>query len=237
MIEWRDEGVVLASRAHGEHAAIVEVLTQEHGRVAGVVRGGASRKMVPHLQPGAQLDVVWKARLEEHLGAFTVEPLRARAGAVLGDRRALAGMQAVCVLASQLLAEREPVGPFYGATIQLMDLMAVTDAWPLAYLRWEVLLLAHLGYALDLSVCAVTGDADELAYVSPKTGRAVSVSGAGEWADRLLPLPPALLPGGEGDDAEIALAMRTTGHFLAKAMGGDRDLPDARRRLQDLFAR
>ncbi|MEO0485438.1 MAG: DNA repair protein RecO [Pseudomonadota bacterium] len=235
-MEWRDEGVLIGTRPHGEGAAIIEVLTANYGRAAGIVRGGASRKMTPHLQPGAQLDVTWKARLEDHLGSFTVEPIRSRAAALMADRRALLGLQSVCGLLKLLLPEREAAASTYEATTQLLDLMTATDAWPLAYLRWEVALLETLGYGLDLTRCAVTGAEGGLAYVSPKTGRAVSQAAAGDWAARLLPLPPALLPGGEGPDGEIAEAMATTGHFLGKALG-DRDLPDARRRLAEALAR
>ena len=237
MIEWSDTGVLLTARAHGEHAAIVDVLTPTHGRVAGVVRGGRSRKMTPHLQPGTQLDVTWKARLEDHLGSFTVEPIRARAAVIMGDRKALAGMQAVTALSAVLLPEREAMPTVYETTVTLLDLMGATDAWPLAYLRWEVSLLDALGYGLDLTSCAVTGATDGLNYVSPKSGRAVSLGGAGEWAPKLLPLPPALLPDGEGTDAEIAQAMATTGHFLSRAAGDGRDLPEARRRLRDVLGR
>jgi len=236
MIEWSDTGVLLTSRAHGEHAAIIDVLTPTHGRAAGVVRGGRSRKMTPHLQPGTQLDVTWKARLEDHLGSFTVEPVRARAAVIMGDRKALAGMQAVTALTSVLLPEREALPDVYERTVTLLDLMAVTDAWPLAYLRWELGLLEALGYGLDLSCCAVTGATEGLDYVSPKSGRAVSTGGAGEWAPKLLPLPPVLLPEQEGDDGDIAQAMGTTGYFLSKAAGDGRDLPDARRRLRDVLA-
>lgn len=236
MIEWSDTGVLLTSRAHGEHAAIIDVLTPMHGRAAGVVRGGRSRKMTPHLQPGTQLDVTWKARLEDHLGSFTVEPVRARAAVIMGDRKALVGMQAVTALTSVLLPEREAMPDVYERTVTLLDLMAVTDAWPLAYLRWELSLLDALGYGLDLSRCAVTGATEGLNYVSPKSGRAVSTGGAGEWAPKLLPLPSVLLPGHEGGDADIAQAMGTTGFFLSKAAGDGRDLPEARRRLRDVLA-
>ncbi|MEM1233347.1 MAG: DNA repair protein RecO [Pseudomonadota bacterium] len=235
-MEWRDEGVLLVARPHGEGSAIIEVLTACHGRTAGIVRGGASRKQAPHLQPGAQLDVTWKARLEDHLGSYTFEPLRSRAAGLMADRRALLGLQASCGLLSRLLPEREEAGALYADTTRLFDLMAATDAWPLAYLRWEVALLETLGYGLDLSSCAVTGAQEGLVYVSPKSGRAVSAAGAGDWAARLLPLPAALLPGGEGPDSEIAEAMGTTGTFLARALG-DREMPDARRQLQALLAR
>ncbi|MEM6728308.1 MAG: DNA repair protein RecO [Pseudomonadota bacterium] len=235
-MEWRDEGVLLLARPHGEGSAIIEVLTAGHGRHAGLVRGGASRKMAPLLQPGAQLDLTWRARLEDHLGSFTFEPIRSRAAALMGDARVLLALQSAAALLSRLLPEREEAGALYVSTTQLFDLMAATDAWPLAYLRWETNLLEVLGYGLDLTRCAVTGAEDDLIYVSPKSGRAVSRAGAGDWASRLLPLPEPLRPGGTGSDADIAGALGTTGHFLEKAMG-DTPMPDARRRLVQALAR
>lgn len=234
MIEWREEGVLLSVRKHGESAAIVEVLTRDHGRHAGVVRGGQSRKVAPILQPGAQLDLTWGARLEDHLGHFTVEPLRSRAARLMSDRLALAGLSAVTAMTAFVLPEREAHPAFYDRTVQLLDLMGETDAWPLAYLRWEVALLEEMGFGLDLTSCAVTGAAEGLIYVSPRSGRAVSAAGAGAWKDRLLPLPPALMGLGPAPDAEITEGLRTTGHFLAHSLApalGDKPLPTARDRL------
>ena len=239
-MQWRDEGVLLAVRRHGENAAIIEVLTAEHGLHAGVVRGGASRKMAPILQPGAQLDVTWRARLEEHLGSFTVDLQRSRSAALMGDRRVLAGLNAVCGLVCFAFPERVQHGTFYSRTVQLLDLMGETDAWPLAYLHWEVALLEETGFALDLAACAVTGATEGLEYVSPKTGRAVTAAGAGAYADRLLPLPPVLLGQGEAPDEELLAALYTTGHFLTHHLApslGDRPLPAARQRLIDTLSR
>lgn len=239
-MEWRDQGVLLAVRRHGENAAIVEVFTTEHGRHAGVVRGGTSRKIAPILQPGAQLDVTWRARLEEHIGAFTVEPIQSRAGAVMGDRLALSGLNAICGLLCFCLPERENHPRLYQRTIALLDLLGSSQAWPLAYLRWELALLDDMGFGLDLSRCAVTGDLDDLAYVSPRTGRAVSAEAAGEWREKLLPLPPALLGHGQGETAGIREGMITTGFFLENRLApqmGDRKLPAARQRFLDALAR
>lgn len=238
-MEWRDQGIVLAVRPHGENAAIAEVFTPAHGRHAGVVRGGASRRLTPILQPGGQVDVTWRARLEDHLGHFTVEPVRSRAGA-LSDRMALAGLNAVCGLLAFCLPERESHASLYRRTETLLDLLGEDELWPLAYLRWEVALLEEMGYGLDLSACAVTGRNAPLDYVSPRTGRAVSAAGAGDWAARLLPLPPVLKGEGDAPDEEIAQAFRTTGHFLANHMApdlGNKPLPEARQRYVDLFAR
>ncbi len=238
-MEWRDEGALLSVRPHGETSAIIEVFTREHGRHAGVVRGGVSRRVAPILQPGAQLDLTWRARLEDHIGAFTVEPLRARS-AVLGDRLALAGLNAVCALLHVTLPEREAHPALYSASIALLDRMAVSEAWLPAYLAWELRLLEELGYGLDLSECAVTGARDDLAYVSPRSGRAVARGAAGEWTDRLLPLAPSLLGQGAGDAPAIAAGLATTGWFLEHRLAhdlGDRPLPEARRRFVDLLAR
>ena len=236
MIEWRDEGVLLAVRKHGENAVIIDVLTQSHGRHAGVVRGGAGRKQAPVLQPGAQLDLVWKARLEEHLGSFTVEPLRSRAAQVMTDPLALAGLNSTVGLLCFSLPEREIYPKLYTISVNLLDLMCVTDAWPLAYLQWEIQLLEMLGFGLDLSRCAVSGGIDDLTYISPKTGRAVAAHHAGEWKTRLLPLVPCMKGEGNAENNEISEGLRTTGHFLEKWLApslGDRPLPVARQRLVD----
>lgn len=240
MIEWRDDGALLKVRKHGETAAIIEVFTQSHGRAAGIVRGGTSRKIAPLLQPGAQLDVTWKARLDSHLGSFTVEPVRSRAAQVMQDRLALAGLNAVSGILAYVLPERESYPALYARTVQLLDLLGQSDVWPLAYLQWEVALLEDMGFALDLSACAVSGLNDDLFYVSPRTGRAVSRLAAGDWADRLLPLPHVLLGKGDADPEQIVIALRTTGHFLnnhlAKSLG-DKPITQARQRLIDVLSR
>ncbi len=239
-MDWRDQGILLSSRRHGESAAIIEVFTREHGRHAGVVRGGASRKIAPILQPGAQLDVSWRARLEDHIGSYTVEPLRSRAGA-LADRQALAGLNAVTALLLFTLPDREAHPMLYARSEGLLDLLGDQDLWPLAYLQWELALLEETGYGLDLSTCAVLGHgANDLTYVSPRSGRAVSRAGAGDWADRLLPLPPCLMGQGPAPDHEIAEGFRTTGHFLREHLApalGNKPLPEARERFVEVFAR
>jgi DNA repair protein RecO (recombination protein O) len=239
-MDWRDEGTLLSVRRHGETSAIIEVFTAAHGRHAGVVRGGTSRKIAPVLQPGAQLDLAWRARLEEHIGSFTVEPLKSRAAVVMGDRAALAGLNAMTALLAFALPEREPHPRLYQRSVAMFDLLGQTEAWPVAYLQWELALLEELGFGLDLSACAVTGATEDLTYVSPKTGRAVSAEGAGAWADRLLPLPPELLGVVTGDLAGVAEGLRTTGHFLETGLAHslrDRPLPEARARLVDRLSR
>ena len=239
-MDWRDEGALLAVRRHGETSSIIDVFTANHGRHAGVVRGGTSRKIAPILQPGAQLDVAWRARLEDHLGAYTVEPLKSRAALIMNDRLALAALNSLTALLVFALPEREPHKVLYQRTITVLDMLGETEAWPLAYLRWELSLLEDLGFGLDLASCAVTGSFDELIYVSPKSGRAVSRKGAGDWADKLLLLPPALLGEGEGPGSEIAEGLKTTGFFLRTRLAealGNRPLPEARQRFVDVFSR
>lgn len=238
-MEWRDEGAVLAIRRHGETSAIIEVFSRDHGRHAGVVRGGASKRYAAILQPGAQLDVTWRARLEDHLGSFTVEPLRSRSSA-LNDRLTLAGLNAICALLKFALPEREAHPSLYQRSVTLLDLLNATDAWPLAYLRWELALLEELGFGLDLTKCAVSGSRDDLIYVSPRTGRAVSRQGAGDWADRLLPLPQCFLGQGPVSDEDIAQGLTTTGYFLTHWLApslGNTPLPPARQRLIDRLTR
>lgn len=239
-MEWRDQGILLSTRRHGESGAIVEAFTRAHGRHMGVVRGGGSRRIAPILQPGAQLDLTWRARLSEHLGAYTVEPVRSRAAAAMSGRLSLAGLNAVTALLSFCLPEREAHEPLYQRSEQLLDLLGQDDLWPLAYLRWELALLEDTGFGLDLTQCAATGASDDLAYISPRTGRAVSRKGAGDWAHRLLPLPDCLRGIGPAPDAEIAQGLTVTGHFLTDRLApalGNNPLPEARARFVETFAR
>ena len=234
-MEWRDQGILLATRKHGESAAIIDVLTPDHGRHAGLVRGGAGRRMAPVLQPGAQLDLTWRARLEDHIGTFTVEPLRSRSATVMSDRFALAGLNAVTALVVFALPEREAFAPLFARTEALLDLLGQGALWPLAYLQWELALLEELGFGLDLSTCAVLGDAaSDLSFVSPRSGRAVSKAGAGAWAERLLPLPECLLRRGAAEDLDVLAGLKTTGYFLehhlAAELGG-KPLPEPRARF------
>ena len=239
-MEWRDQGFLLSARPHGESAAVIEVFTPGYGRHLGVVRGGSGRKLAPILQPGAQLDIAWRARLEDHIGSFTVEPVRSRAVQAMSDRLALAGLNAVTALLSFSLAERETHSSLYHRSAQLLDLLGQSDLWPLAYLQWEMQLLETLGFGLDLSSCAATGTDLDLVYVSPRSGRAVSELGAGAWASRLLALPPCMLGRGDASDAEVGLALRTTGHFLHHHLAEDmlhKPVPEARARFLNQLSR
>ncbi|MEM8751531.1 MAG: DNA repair protein RecO [Pseudomonadota bacterium] len=238
-MDWRDEGVLLTVRPHGESAAIIDVLTAAHGRHSGVVRGGGSRRMAPVLQPGAQLDLEWRARLEDHLGAYRVEPVRSRAAALMADGDALAALGSVAAMLTAYLPEREPQPALYAATVGLLDELGGAGGWPAAYVGWEAMLLAELGYPLDLSACAATGSTDDLVWVSPRTGRAVSAAAGAPYADRLLALP-GFLRGEEESPGAVEKGLALTGHFfeawIAPAFGG-RAPPEARARLAARLSR
>jgi len=233
-MDWSDEGVIVSLRGHGETSAIIEVLTATHGRHAGIVRGGASRRMKPVLQPGTQVAVRWHARLQEHLGSFQVEPLRARTR-ILSDRAALAGLGAVCALVRFAFPERMDLPVLYDATVDLIARMEADDNWAVHYALWEKTLLDGLGYGLDLSDCAVSGGIDDLIWVSPKSGRAVSGAAGAAWQHKLLPLPPFLRDATtQARGAEVMDALKTTGYFLERWLApalGDKPLPVARARL------
>lgn len=236
-MDWQDTGTILSSRPHGETSVIIDAFTAQHGRHSGVVRGGISRKISATLQPGTLVTLNWRARLDQHIGAFTVEPLKSRAS-VLSDRLALAGQNSVCALLGFALAEREPHPMLYSLTDPLFDAMAeAAKGWTQRYMQWELMLLEEMGYGLDLRSCAVTGARDDLAFVSPKTGHAVSRKGAGDWADRLLPLPEGMQGQGGASTTEVVQGLRITGHFLAKAAMETRALPSARQRFIDALER
>ena len=242
-MEWADEGIVLSVRPYGETSAIVEALTHLHGRHLGLVHGGASRKVRAMLQPGNLLHITWRARLNEHLGSFHAEPLRVRAGAVLERRDALIGLNAFAAMAGTVLPEREAHVGVYGAAEVLLDAIAERDFahWAPLYVRWEAGLLEELGFGLDLSRCAATGSIDDLIYVSPRSGRAVSGDAGAPYADRLLKLPAFLLGSqNAGPSAsEILEGLKLTAYFLLERVlqPHGKDLPQSRIRLQELAAR
>lgn len=241
-MEWRDEGMLLGLRRYGESSAILDVLTAGHGRHAGLVRGARAKGMAAVLQPGAQLSLEWRARLADHLGHFRVDPIAGRAGAILTDRPRLAALNAICGLLVTMLPEREPQPGLYEATIALADRLARAEPnWAADYACWELDLLTTLGFGLDLAACAATGQSDELAYVSPRTGRAVSRAAGAEWAGRMLRLPVFLIGGAASpDDAAVDDALTLTGWFLLNwaCPAIEREaLPESRTRLADLIAR
>ncbi|MFZ3034249.1 MAG: DNA repair protein RecO [Parvibaculum sp.] len=237
-MDWHDEGVVLSSRSHGESSAIVELLTREHGRHLGLVRGGAGRRQKSVLQAGNAVSAYWRARLNEHLGAYTVELLKPRAGLLMDDAFALTGLSAACAVAG-ILPEREAHPALFEGFSFLLDTMEDVDIWPAIFVRWELGLLQDLGFGLELGQCAATGARDDLAYVSPRSGGAVSREAGAPYADRLFRLPPFLVSSQAGVDHadDIAEGLRITGHFLERHFYAPlgKHLPDARIRLMQRF--
>ncbi|MGE0501374.1 MAG: DNA repair protein RecO [Rhizobiaceae bacterium] len=230
-MEWRDEGIVLGTRKHGETSAILEVMTRGHGRHLGLVRGGRSRKLQPVLQAGNRVDVLWRARLDEHLGVFQVEPVELNA-ARLFDRAV--SVYALQTLAAhlRLLPERDPHGGLFEALAVTLQHLEDTASAAELVVRFELMVLEELGFGLDLARCAATGARDNLAFVSPKTGRAVSRDAGEPWADRMLVLPAFLAPGSglRADAVAVETAYRLTGHFLARHVYEARGIaePEAR---------
>ena len=239
-MEWTDTGIVLGTRRHGEANAILELMTREHGRHLGLVRGGAGSRLKPVLQPGNIVMATWRARLDEHLGYFVVEGLDLRAAGFLPLAHALYGVTHLAALA-RLLPERDPHKTVFEALD--LTLAALGDPAVVAVLvaRFELQMLAELGFGLDLSACAATGQLGELVYVSPKSGRAVSRTAGEPWRDRLLALPAFL---GEDGDAhpspgELEAGFALTGFFLDRHVYTPRGepLPDARRHFIAAVAR
>ncbi|GAB3455165.1 DNA repair protein RecO [Insolitispirillum peregrinum] len=220
-MEWRDVGIVLSARPHGEGGAIASLLTASHGRHAGLVPAGRSRSRRATLEPGTLLTCRWGARLESHLGRFTCEPVESSASLLLGDPRRLSVLNAFCALADWALPERLPCPDLYDASLALLVALQ-GEGWAAAYVHWEMLLLAETGFPLDLSACAATGRQDELVWVSPRSGRAVCREAGRPYADRLLPLPAFLLPEPpvdmewpeQWDHPDICTGLALTGYFL-----------------------
>ena len=228
-MEWTDTGFVLAARPHGEGGAVLQLLTREHGRHAGLLHGGQSGRNRAHAQPGNQVEVFWRARLPEHLGTYRLEPLRPYAANVLDDADRLAALTAACAVAELALPEREEHGPVYEGFAILIEAIVAdenSDVWPAVFVRWELGLLSALGFGLDLESCAATGANDQLAYVSPRTGRAVSLSAGEPYRDKLLRLPPFLAGGTTPDMADVLDGLQLTGHFLARHIFHPLDRPE-----------
>ena len=237
-MDWTDEGVVIAVRPHGETSAIVELLTREQGRHAGLVRGGRSRAMRPVLQPGNVVKAQWRARLADHLGSYQLEASELGAGAVMEDRLALAGLNAACALAVAALPEREAHPAVHDGFRVFLAALDDIDVWPALYVRWEAGLLSDLGYSVDIRKCAVTGVTEDLTHVSPRTGRAVCREEAAPYEAKLLRLPGFLKGGGEVSEGDIADGLALTGYFLERRVlwTVNRQLPEARTRMIELLA-
>ena len=232
-MEWRDEGVVIGLKRLGESSSVLEAMTRAHGRHLGLVRGARSSRLAAALQPGNTVGLVWRARLDEHLGGFVVEPLMLRAGRFLPSAMALAGLNLIGALL-RLLPERDPHESLFETLTIVVEALDDPSLAPTLLARFEARMLEECGFALDLTECAATGARDELIYVSPKSGRAVSATAGAPYRERLLRLPAFLrvsevapTPG------DIVDAFRLTGHFLERELFGPRGLklPDARETL------
>lgn len=236
-MDWSDEGIVLSARRHGEAAAIVTLLTRGHGRHAGLVRGGAGRRQRGIYQIGNRLNATWRARLEEHLGSFSCEMMRAYAAEVMSDKLPLVALSSSAIMLDLTLPEREPHEDIFEGFANLLEAL-LTPGWEITYVRWELELLAALGFGLDLTSCAVTGVTGDLTHVSPRSGRAVSSDAGAAYRDRLLDLPEFLradsLNAKPGRN-DILTGLALTGHFLQRFVFApdDRRIPAARTRLVD----
>ena len=229
-MEWSDEGIILGVRRHGETSAIVELMTPVRGRHLGLVRGGVSRRIKPYLQPGNSVRAVWRARLDEHLGNYTIEGTVLRADRLMASAAASYCLQTVAALL-RLLPERDPHIALYDALSLIADHLEEPSIAAPLLVRFELQLLAELGFGLDLAECAATGNAEELVYVSPKSGRAVSREAGEPWKGQLLSLPAFLSGNGAGASADdVAAAFLLTEHFLLRRVFEPRGiaLPETR---------
>ncbi len=233
-MEWTAPAIVLGVRPFGEGDAVATLLTEEHGAHRGLARGGASRAKAGVWQTGNLVDARWVGRLADQLGSFTAELVHPGAALAMDDALALCVLSSACAVAEGALTEREPHPLVFAGLLALITRLSAGPAVLGDLVRWELALLAELGYGLDLGRCAVTGATDDLVGVSPRTGRAVSAAAAGPWKERLLPLP-GFLQAGEADAAGWASGLALTGHFLARDAFGSQHqpLPPARERLID----
>ncbi|NHO17400.1 DNA repair protein RecO [Acetobacter oeni] len=243
-MNWEAPALVLSASLFGEANALVHLFTAEHGVAHGLVRGGMGRRNAATWQPGNVVQARWNARLAEQLGTVSGEMLQANAARALGSRLSLACLSSICAVADAALPESEVYSGLFDDTVRVLSAIGMGNesdqngpAELATLIRWEMVLLQDLGFSLDLTKCAVTGTRTELAYVSPRSGRAVSRKGAGEWISRLLPLPAFLLNSDDtGTPSERDDGLRLTGHFLTRDVFGPlhRPLPAARIRLADI---
>lgn len=233
-MEWTGEALLIGVRRHGESSVIAEAMVAGRGRYAGLIRGGRSPKLSATLQPGNTVQLTWRARLEDHLGMFTVELLQARAAGLIADRKRLYLSQLVCEHL-HLLPERDPHDRLLGMALDLID----RDPDAAALARFELALLDDLGFGLDLDICAATGTTEDLTHVSPKSGRAVSRDAAEPYKDRLLPLPSFLNARGNASPDDLRAAFRLTGHFLHAHLWSARNIdpPATREPLIEMLVR
>ena len=232
-MEWSDTGVVLSARRHGETSSLVMLFTAAHGRHAGLVRGGQGRRARGLYQAGNVVSAVWRARLEEHLGNYRCELVHARTAGLLDDALRLAALSSACAVIEAALPERHPYPSLYADFSRLGEEIESARDWGAAYARFELALLAELGFGLDLTACAVTGEAEDLQYVSPRSGRAVSAAAGESWREKLLPLPAFLWRDAAGPPSpeDLRAALHLTGWFLDGHIFAGASVPPARERF------
>jgi DNA repair protein RecO (recombination protein O) len=240
-MQWTDDGLILGVRRLGETSVVLELFTRARGRHLGLVRGGRSRRLQPTLQPGNSVRVTWRARLDEHLGAYSVEPLEARAGRIMERADALHAIAHIAQLL-RLLPERDPHEALYETAQVVAEHLDDRSAAPALMVRLEFAVLAELGFGLDLSSCAATGRTEDLIYVSPRSGRAVGREAGAPYADKLFTLPPFLIAHGANASPtpdDVAAGFALTGYFLETRVWGPRGLkvPDARASFLAALAR
>ena len=238
MPDWQAEAIILSVRPHGEGSAVVTVLTGDQGRHAGLVRGGCSSKMRGVLQPGNRVKVNWRARLSEQLGQMRVEVIQSTSALLLDSPLRLSGVASMCALLDSALPEREAHPGLYDGSNALLDVIVLDEAntgWLEGYVRWELGLLAAIGYRLDLARCVASGEVSDLAYVSPKSGGAVALHQAGVFVSRMLALPK-FLGGVSCPKHDWIAGLDLTGYFLLKRVFAscNSDLPSQRKRLADM---
>jgi DNA repair protein RecO (recombination protein O) len=237
----RSSAIICSVRQHAEHGAIVRALTPQEGLLAGYVRGGRSRRLRPVLMAGNLVEAEYRARTEEQLPALTVELTHSRAG-LYAEPLPAAAIEWLCALTASVLPERQSYPELHAAldaVLSAIEYAPAASGWAASAVRYEQLLLAELGFGLDLSACVVTGAREDLGFVSPKSAAAVSRGAAGPYADRLLPLPGFLVDGGPANWGDILDGFRLTGHFLDRDLLTDRrsSILDARGRLIDRIKR
>ncbi len=241
-MQWSDDGLVLATRRHGEHALVVQLLTREHGHHAGILRRGQSPRVRAQWQIGNRILITWKARLVDHLGSISGELVSGHAPRLFDDRARLAALASAAALAATALPEREPHPRAYAGFNALIAALEENDRWAVAYVEWEMTLLAEMGFGLDLSRCAATGVTDNLVYVSPRSGQAVSADAGAPYRDRMFRLPAFLRKEGEGATArpgpeDVLDGLALAGFFLDRRVFAPhgRKMPAARARYVDVL--
>ncbi len=240
-MEFQDQGIIISLRKYGEFDAVIDVLTAAHGRHAGLVKGGMGRRLRGALQPGNELLVTWRGRLESQLGTYSVELRNARSASFLDYPEKLGVLNGVCALLSVTLAEREEHRALFDGLQILLDSLERVDrqpeSWGALLVRWEIGLLSELGFGLDLSCCAATGVTEDLVYVSPKSGRAVSRDAGRPYHDRMLALPAFLRGGGRASQDDIRDGLHLSEFFLERYVlhPHNRKIPQARRMLMDFL--